>query len=66
METKMMKLEVQFGPETRFDQLIRRITRTRAQWSRGFQVLLCELEMAGWPEPMTHRTDLVSARPRRR
>ena len=28
METKMTKLKIQFGPETRFDQPIRRITRT--------------------------------------
>ena len=35
----MMKLKVQFGPETRFDQPIRRTTRTRAQWSPGIQVL---------------------------
>jgi hypothetical protein len=52
METKMMKLKIQFGPETRFDQPVRRITRTRAPWSRGFQVVLCELEMAGWPKPI--------------
>ena len=48
----MMKLKVQFGRETRFDQPIRRKTRTRAQWSRAFQFLLCELEMAGWPKPI--------------
>ncbi len=48
----MMKLKVKFGSETRFDQPIRCITRTRAQWSRGFQVLLCELEMAGRPKPI--------------
>jgi hypothetical protein len=30
-ERKMMKLKVQFGWETRFDQPIRRIARTRVQ-----------------------------------
>jgi hypothetical protein len=48
----MMKLNVQFGSETRFDQPVRRITRIQARWSRDFQVLLCELEMAGWPKPI--------------
>ena len=53
----MMKLKIKFSPETRFDQPIRRITRTRAQWSLGFQFLLCELEMAGWPKPVKRRID---------
>jgi hypothetical protein len=48
----MMKLKVQFGWETRFDQPIRHITRTRAQWSPGIRVLLCELAMAGRPKPI--------------
>jgi hypothetical protein len=53
----MMKLKIKFGPEIRFDRPIRRITRTRAPWSQGFQVLLCELEMAGWPKPIKRRID---------
>ena len=57
MKTKMMKLEVRFGPEIRFDRPVRRITRTRTQWSRGFQVLLCEMETAGWPKPIKRRID---------
>jgi len=52
-----MKLKVQFGLETRFDQPVGRITRIRAPWLRGFQFILCELEMAGWPKLVQRRID---------
>ena len=48
----MMKLKLQFSPETRFDQPIRRITRTRAQWSPGIRVLSRALAMAGRSKPI--------------
>jgi hypothetical protein len=51
-ETKMMKLKVQFGPETRFDQPIRRATRTRAQRSPGIRVLSRTLAIAGRLKPI--------------
>ena len=35
-----MKLKITFGGETRFDQPIRRITRTRVQGSPGIRVSL--------------------------
>ena len=48
----MMKLKVQFGAETRFDQPIRRITRARVQWSPDIRVSLRALAMAGRPKPI--------------
>jgi hypothetical protein len=56
-ERKVMKLKVQFGEETRFDEPIRRIIRTRVQWSPGIRVLLRALAMAERQKPITHRTD---------
>jgi hypothetical protein len=43
----MMKLKIQFGPETRFDQPIRRMARTWVQWSPGNRLSLRTLAMAG-------------------
>ena len=48
----MMKLKLQFGRETRFDQPIWRIARSRVQWSPGLRVSLRALAMAGWPKPI--------------
>jgi hypothetical protein len=47
-----MKLKVQFGWETRFDQPIRCITRTRGRWSPNIRVSLRALAMAGRPKPI--------------
>jgi hypothetical protein len=47
-----MKLKIQSGWETRFDQPIRRITRTRVQRSPGIRVSLRALAMAGRPKPI--------------
>ena len=49
---KKMKLIIQFGPETRFDQPIRCLTRTEAQWSPGIRDLWQMLAMAGRPKPI--------------
>jgi hypothetical protein len=48
----MMKLKVQFGGETCFDQPIRRITRARVQWSPGNLLSLRALAMPGRPKPI--------------
>lgn len=56
-EKKVMKLKVQFGGETCFDQRIRRIVRSRVQLWPGNRVLLPALTMAGRPKSITHRTD---------
>jgi hypothetical protein len=42
-----MKLKIQFDPETRFDQPIRCLTRTEAQWSPGIRAVWRALAMAG-------------------
>lgn len=47
-----MKLKIQFGSETRFDQPIRRIARTWVQWSPGNRLSLRALAMAGRPKPI--------------
>jgi len=52
MERKMMKLTLQFGRETRFDQPIWRIARSREQWSPGIRDSSRALAMAGWPKPI--------------
>ena len=52
-----MKLKVQFGSETRFDQPIRRKTRTRAQWSPGIQVSSRTVTIAGRRRPIKRRID---------
>ena len=51
-ERKMMKLKIQFGSETRFDQPIRCLTRAEAQWSPGIRDLWHALAMAVRPEPI--------------
>jgi hypothetical protein len=51
-ERKMMKLKVQFGRETRFDQPIWRIARSRVQWSPGIRVSLRSLAIPGRPKPI--------------
>jgi hypothetical protein len=51
-DRKMMKLKIQFGPETCFDQPIRCLTRTEAQWSPGIRDLWHMLAMAGRPKPI--------------
>jgi hypothetical protein len=56
-ERKMMKLKVQSGWETRFDQPIRRITQTRVQWPPGIRVSLRALAMAERPKRIKRRID---------
>jgi hypothetical protein len=45
-ERKMMKLKIQFGREIRFDQPIRCLPQSPAQWSPGIRVLLRARAMA--------------------
>jgi hypothetical protein len=45
-ERKMMKLKIQFGREIRFDQPIRCLPPSPAQWSPGVRVLSRALAMA--------------------
>ena len=52
-----MKLNIQFGSETRFDQPIRCLTQTGAQWSPGIRVLWRELAIAGRTKPVRARID---------
>jgi len=47
-----MKLKVQFGRETRFEQSIWRIARSQVQWSPGIRVSLRALAMVGRPKPI--------------
>lgn len=56
-ERKIMKLEVQFDREIRFDLPVWCITQTRMRWSPGIRVSLRALAMAGRPKPIIHRTD---------
>ena len=47
-----MNLKVRFGEETRFDQPIRCITRTRVQLLPGIRVSLRAFAMAKRPKPI--------------
>ena len=47
-----MKLKIQFGEETRFDQPLRCITQTGVPWSPGIRVPLREKALAGRPKPI--------------
>jgi hypothetical protein len=52
-----MKLRIQFGEETRFDEPIRRKIRTQVQLWPGKRLSLRALAMAERVKPITHRID---------
>ena len=52
-----MKLKIKFGEETRFDEPIRRIVRTRAPWLPGIRLSLRALAMSERTKPIKHLMD---------
>jgi hypothetical protein len=56
-EKKIVKLKMQFGEETRFDTLIRRIVQTRVQLLPTMRLSLRALAMAERSRPIRRRVD---------
>ncbi len=55
LKGKMMKLKIQFGPETRFDQPVRCMTRIEVQQSPGIWASLRPLIKARRLKPVQPR-----------
>ena len=53
----LMKLKIKFGEQTRFDEPIRRIIRTRMPLLPGIRLSLRALAMTERTKPITHRID---------
>ena len=51
-ELNMIKLKIQFVGETRFDQPIWCVTRTRVQWPPGIRISSRTAAIAGRPKPI--------------